>query len=359
MNALRGALVSVLAVVLALVASFVVIRATGVSIGAAAQAMWDGAFGSAAQSAAAVTKLVPLLLAALGWVVATRADRINVGMEGQILVGGACAAVVGLGVQGLPLLVHLPLAVLAGAVGGALYGGVAAWLWASRGVNDFIATLLLTFVAVQLVSWLANGPLEEPTHTLGQSAAVADSARWPVLVPGTILRADVVLALALVVVVALVLRYTVIGYRLRLTGANPAAARATGTRTRRVGVGALVASAGIAGVGGSSLVLASPAGNLTPDFSANYGYDGIAVALLARNHPLACIPAAALLAVLRQGGGLLEARVGISSGLISGTQALVILLVTGSAWLLERRRARPAPQSAVDVTVPAGAGTAR
>lgn len=347
---LTGLWVSLLAVLAALAMSFGVIALTGVPVPDAAGAMWTGAFGSTAQTAAALTKAIPLALAALGWIIASRAERLNVGLEGQILAGGVCAAVVGLGLGGLPAIVHLPLAVLAGAAGGAALGAVAAWLWAARGVNDFIATLLLTLIMVQVVSWLANGPLEEPTHTLGQSAAVADSARWPVLVPGTILRWDLVLTVAITVGTSYVLRRTVVGYRLRLTGANVAAARATGTRTLRVGVGALCASAAVAGVAGSSLILASPAGNLAPAFSAGYGYDGIVVALLARNTPLGCIPAAVLLAFLRQGGGMLEAREGISSGLISATQAVVILLVTGTAYLVARRsrQASAKPRARLD-----------
>src|SRR5690606_12456205 len=118
-----------------------------------------------------------------------------------------------------------------------------------------------------------NGPIEEPTGTLGQSAPVADSARWPVLVEGTILRSDIVLAVLMVAATAFVLARTVPGYRLRLTGANPAAAAATGTRPKQVGVLALCASAAVAGLAGSSLVLASPAGNVAPGFSAGYGYD--------------------------------------------------------------------------------------
>ncbi|GAY08165.1 ABC transporter permease [Pseudonocardia sp. N23] len=355
-QALRGLLVSVLAVVLALAASLAVIALTGAPVGKAAAAMWDGVFGSPAQFGATLTKFVPLVLAAIGWVIASRAGRLNVGLEGQILAGGTTAAVVGLYLTGLPTVLHLTIAVLAGAVGGALLGGVAAWLWARRGVNDFIATLLLTLIMTQVVSWLANGPMEEPTGTLGQSASVADSARWPVLLPRTTLRADIILVIILVLVAAYVLRRTVVGYRLRLTGANESAARATGTRTTLVGVAALCASAAVAGVAGSSLVLAAPAANLAPGFSAGYGFDGIVVALLARNSPLGCIPAALLLAALRQGGGLLEARVGISSGLVTATQAVVILLVTGTAWYADRRRSRSRPPGAADVAAPVAEG---
>ncbi|CAN5224092.1 ABC transporter permease [soil metagenome] len=349
----RGPLVSVVAVLLALAMSIAVIAATGVPVNAAVTALWDGAFGSPAQFAATLTKFIPLVLAAIGWVVAFTAGRLNVGLEGQILAGGTAAAFVGLTLTGLPAFVHLPLAILAGAAGGAALGGIAAWLWARCGVNDFIATLLLTLIMTQVVSWVANGPLEEPTGTLGQSAPVAESAQWPVLLPRTTLHADILMVVAIVLVVAFVLRYTVIGYRMRVTGANAGAARANGMKTKALGVWALCSSAAIAGVAGSSLVLAAPAANLAPGFSADYGFDGIVVALLARNSPLGCIPAAFLLAALRQGGSLLEAREGISSGLITATQAVVILLVTASAWYVERSR-RKAPLAAL-VSVDAGA----
>jgi general nucleoside transport system permease protein len=334
----RGLSVSVGAVVLALGMSLIVIACTGVSIESALEAMWDGVFGSRAQFASTLTKFIPLVLAAVAWVVAFTVGRLNVGLEGQILAGGTAAAAVGLGLHGLPLAVHLPLAVVAGALGGALLGGIAALLWARFGVNDFIATLLLTLIMVQVVSWLANGPMEESTHTLGQSGPVEHSAQWPLLLPRTTLHTDVIMVAVLVLLAWYVLRHTIVGYRLRLTGANPDAARATGTRTTAVGVLALCGSAAIAGIAGSSLVLAAPAANLAPGFSADYGFDGIVVALLGRNSIVGCVPAAFLMAALRQGGGVLEAREGISSGLVTATQAIVILLVTASSWYVENRR---------------------
>jgi simple sugar transport system permease protein len=136
--------------------------------------------------------------------------------------------------------------------------------------------------------------------------------------------------------VAFFLRRTTLGYRLRLIGANEEAARHAGVRTKRLTVGALVASGGLAGLAGSSLILAGESTAMTDNFSANYGFDGIVVALLARNSPAGVIPAALLFAALRQGGGLMEARVGISSALVLITQGLVILLVAGSGWLFRR-----------------------
>ncbi|MFN8233130.1 MAG: hypothetical protein U0V56_06570 [Actinomycetota bacterium] len=123
---------SVGAAVVAILLSMAVIALTGADAGEALRALIDGAFGGRAQIAGTLSKMIPLILVALGWIVAFRAKRINVGFEGQILAGGIAATTVGLAVE-LPAPLHLGLAVLAGVAGGALYAGIAAWLWARRG----------------------------------------------------------------------------------------------------------------------------------------------------------------------------------------------------------------------------------
>ncbi|WP_432989746.1 ABC transporter permease [Dactylosporangium sp. CA-233914] len=345
--------VSVGAVVLALAASLIVVAIAGNSPAEAAQALFDGAFGSTSRFGAMLAKSVPLTLAALGWVLAFSARRINVGLEGQILAGGVVAAMVGLLISGIPTVIHLPLMLIGGIVGGCLWAGVAAWLWAKRDVNEIISTLLLNFVMFQVVSWLVSGPLEEPTHTLGQTEPIAATARWPVLIPGTPLRLDFFLLPLTAIGLSLLLRNTTAGFRLRATGANSTFAAYSGIRTKKVSVLALVASGGLAGLAGSSLIGAGTSGNMSDHFSANYGFEGIVVALLARNSPLACIPAALLFATLKQGGGLMEARVGVPSGLVQVTQGLVIILVAGAGYLFERHRATrvatPTPAAAVSV----------
>ncbi|WP_214105875.1 ABC transporter permease [Acrocarpospora catenulata] len=347
--------VSIGAVVTALLASLVVVALAGSSPAEAAQALFDGAFGSTNRTAAMLAKAVPLTLAALGWVLAFSARRINVGLEGQILAGGAVAATIGLLVGGVPAALHLPLLVLGGIAGGALWAGIAAWLWVKRDVNEIIATLLLNLIMVQAVSWLVSGPLEEPTHTLGQTEPIAATARWPVLIPGTVLHWDLLLVPLLAVGLSFFLRGTTAGFRLRATGANPAFAAYSGIRTARVSALALVASGGIAGLAGASLIGATPQANMADNFSANYGFEGIVVALLARNSPLGCIPAAFLFASLKQGGGLLEARAGVPSGLVLVTQGLVIILVAGAGYLFERRRTRRVTAKAPSQPLPSEA----
>jgi ABC-type uncharacterized transport system permease subunit len=156
------------------------------------------------------------------------------------------------------------------------------------------------------------------------------------MVANTSLGYDLILALLLVVVVSFVLRRTTFGFRLRFTGANEEAARRAGIRTTFTTVLAFAVSGALAGLAGCSLILSSETGTLTDNFSAGYGFAGIVVALLARNKPAGVVPAALLLASLRQGGGLMEASVGVPASLVLITQGLVILLVAATAFVVER-----------------------
>jgi simple sugar transport system permease protein len=343
-------LVSTLAVTAAIGLCLVVIALVGKPPGAAALALWDGAFGGRQEIAGTLEKAIPLALVALGWIVAYTAYRINVGFEGQIVIGGICAAVVGLQVHGLPRIVHLPLAIAAGVAGGGVFAGIAAWLWAKRNVNEIISTLLLNFVAIQFLGWLIRGPLQEPTHSTAESLQITASAQWPRMLAHTPLAWDVLYIPFAATATAFLLVKTVFGFRLRLTGANENAARYAGVKTMRVGAYALVLSGALAGLAGSSLILSGESGTLADNFSANYGFDGIVVALLARNSPAGVLPAALLLAALRQGGAHVEAQVGISSALVQIIQGVVIVLIAGSAFVLHlrlRRRALREPRPAV------------
>ena len=230
-SALLAIAVSFGSAALALAVSYGIIAATGGDPNEAARALWDGAFGSRAQVAGTLSELIPLVLVALGWIVAFSARRINIGFEGQILVGGACATWVALNVS-LPHPLHLGLATAAGVLGGAAWVGIAAWLWAKRSVNEIISTLMLNFVAIQLISWLVRGPLQEETRGFPRSAAIPESARWPKLLVATPLAWDLILALAMVVAMWFLLRRTSFGFAVRLTGANEVAAPSRRDRDR-------------------------------------------------------------------------------------------------------------------------------
>lgn len=331
--------VAVISVAAALVVSMLLIAVAGESPMAAMRAMIGASFGGLPQFGGMLRKLVPLTLVSLGWVLAFSVRRVNVGLEGQILAGGTLATVVGLNVFGLPGVIQIAAVALAGIVGGLAWAGIAAWLWARRNVNEIISTLLLNFVMVQVVSWLVNGPLEEPTHTLGQTSPISSAARWP-FIEALGARWDIVLIPIGISLVYLLFSKTRLGFRMRAVGANGRFAAYSGLPAVRVSVIAIVMSGGLAGLAGASLISSNPAGNMGENFSANFGFEGIAVALLARNHPIGCLPAGILFAVLRQGGSLMEAQANISSGLVLVTQGLVIGLVAASNFYVSRYRRR-------------------
>jgi general nucleoside transport system permease protein len=334
---IRAAVVALLALSL----SLLLIALTGKPAGESATALWQGAFGSPRQTGSTLNAVLPLTLLAVAWCVAFRAQRINVGLEGQALIGGSVAAVVGIR-SGLPGGASLIAASLAGAAGGAAWAGIAAYLWACRGVNDIISTLMLNLIAVQVVAWLVRGPMQDPASTFAQSEPIPSGARWPVLWGGTTMTWAVLLIAVSAAAVAWLLAHTTFGFSLRVVGANASAARATGVGGTATGVKALVLSGAIAGFAGSCILLAGESRVLADNFAGGTGFEAIAVALLAGNAALGVPLAALLFAALQQGGGLMEARVGVPSALVLVTQGLVIALVAvaPALWLPRRRAAR-------------------
>ncbi len=334
---------SVLVTVIALFVAMLFVVAAGVPLARGAEAFVEGAFGTRVNVASTLATMVPLTLVALGWIVAYRAGRFHVGFPGQILIGCLFVSIASLKVS-LPTVFHVPLVLVAGALGGALWAGIAAWLWARRGVNEILSTLLLNLVALQVLAWWVRGPFHDPSTPVPATHPIPESATWPFLLMGTNLHWDIVL-LGAVIAIAYVLAKTSFGFKIRLVGANPEAARHSGISPAGVGTRALVLSGALAGLAGSSLVAAGSTPVMTEDPGAALGYTGIAVALLARNSPWGVIPAALLFASLVQGGSQMEATVGVSSALVDVIQGLMVILVLGATTVLyfarQRRQARP------------------
>jgi general nucleoside transport system permease protein len=341
--------------VAALLLSLILVTLTGASALDAARAFVDGAFGGTDAIAATASVMVPLILVALAWIIASSARQLNLGLEGQILAGGIGASIAGANIEGLPQAVHLPIAVLAGALGGAAWAAIPAVLHVTRQVSVLLSSFLLNFVALLLVAWLIRGPLQnEAGVALLESTPVELSAAWP-RIGTTALTWGVLLVPLAVTVVVFVQRLTTTGYRLRLISANEHAARHAGVATARIGAAALIASGALAGIAGSSIILDSPSGSMTDGFSAGYGFIGIAVALLARNSAVGTVAAALLFAALEQGGGLMEIRIGVPSALVDVTQGVVVVLVAGAAWVLPRAaRSRRSAATASPVPVRGG-----
>jgi general nucleoside transport system permease protein len=346
----RVVAVTGLALAAALGLSSLLIASTGGSPGDAVRALYDGSMAS--QSAWTMTLLytAPLLLVALGACVSARSGVFNIGQEGQVLIGafGSAWVALRLSLTGPALLV---LALAGGALLGGAWAGLSAVMQRVRRVNVVVSTLLMTFLAQQFVAYAVNTPwlLQETRFGAGvgspQSNQVPSSARLGSLgsYPNLQLNWGLVSAVVATVGVAAVLARTRWGFRLKMLGLNPLAARHAGVRAALLGGTALAISGAFAGLAGGVL-LTSPIGThrLQPGLSSNVGWDGLLVALVARGQPMVAVPVAVLFGVLRSGGSFLAAT-GVPTYLVDVVKALLVLsFVVPSVVIGSMRRRRNA-----------------
>lgn len=332
---MRGSLRALgqLAVVLvaAVVLLSLLLMATGHEVGAALEALVQGAFGSYyAITSATMVRMVPLGFAGLAVSLAFRAGILNIGAEGQLLVGAAAATALAVPLAGFPALVGIPVLLAGGALAGAAWAGVAALLRIRFGVLEVISTIMLNFVALNLTGWLVRGPLQEPTRINPQSASLAESLHLPVLLEGTRLHAGVLLVVLAAAGVWWWLAQTASGFRVRAVGMNASAARsAGGVVIPRTVIGAFVVSGLFAGLGGA-VEYTGITYALYENFSPGYGYTAIAVALLARLHPLGVMGTALLFGALEAGANAMQRDAGVPSVVVSVVEALLILLIVAA-----------------------------
>lgn len=313
-----------------------ILVAGGYDTSRALAALWNGAFGSPyAVLSATLVRTTPLLFVGLAVGLAFRAGVLNIGAEGQLLAGATSAVAVGLLLGGLPRPLALPVVLIAGAAAGSAWAGVAAWLKQRFGVLEVISTLMLNFVASYLVSWAVRGPLQEPTHVYPQTVELADAVRLPSLIAGHRLHLGFVLGLALAAALWWFLMHTAAGFRVRAVGAGERAARsAGGINASRTAALVFIASGALAGLGGASEVTGVTF-SLYEGISPGYGYSAIAVALLARLHPLAIVGTALLFGALESGASAMQRDANVPSVLATVIEALVVLGVLA----LDRARA--------------------
>jgi simple sugar transport system permease protein len=221
--------------------------------------------------------------------------------------------------------VHLPLALAVGALGGALWGAIPGVLKARLGAHEVINTIMLNYIAIKLVEYLVKQVLRDPTASMDRTPFILPTAALPSLFgPSMRLHAGLLIALAVVVLIAWLLDKTTLGFEIQTVGINPSAARYAGMQVARTLVCTMALSGMLAGLAGAVEILGLYH-TLPATFSTGYGFDAIAIALLAKSRPLGILPAALLWGGLRNGAGLMQVRTGVSIDLINVIQALVIM----------------------------------
>jgi len=344
----RGLVSSVVAVLVALMVGAGLIAAWGVNPVTAYVALIDGAFGNRNSIAETLLRSVPLTFAGLGVAIAFRGGAFNVGAEGQLFIGATAATFVGTSLVGEPAPLVLLIMVFSAFVAGAVWSGLAGLLKLGFGASELITTIMLNYIAIYLVSYLLNGPLQDPDSYLPQTVPLARSISPPILIAKTRLHAGFLLGLVAVLLAHLALWRTTFGFRLRVVGLNPRAALNAGIGATGITLAAFLLSGGLAGLAGLMEVVGVQH-RMIENLSPGYGYTAIIVALLGQTNPVGVLAAAVLFAALQVGATTMESGAGVPSTLATILQGLVVLFLIGHGAFdfLRRRLARRAVPDAV------------
>jgi len=308
---------------------------------------WTAVFTPLSETAVAAT---PLILTGVGVALGFRAGVFNIGAQGQLIAGALAALYVGFEVH-LPIGIHLPLVILAGAAGGAIAGFIPGILKARTGAHEVIVTIMLNYVFQYLLEYLLSvQPFQQPGQTNSISRMMPGTARMPHLF-GSGLRVNLafVIALAMAVAVAWFLRRSTLGFSFRVIGANQQAGRTAGMSPAKVTTlvltfsGLLAGMAGMATLSGTDFFLSYP-------YGGSNGFNGITVALLGRNRPLGVVLGALLFAALQVGGQNMQANTGIPIDLASVIQATIVFFVATPLLVRDLFHLRPAGTRTIAVS---------
>src|SRR5512138_1333288 len=345
---LVDALLPVFATLAALVLGAVMLLFLKVNPIEAYKALWVGAFGSSNAFAETLVKATPLLLVGLGICISFRGDVINIGGEGQMIIGAILATWIGLTFTGSPGWLVITLAMLAGFLGGAIWGGIPGVLKAYFRVNEILSTVMMNAIAVQLMNFLLRGAMIDPAQLqrvsrIPQTARLLEAFRLPRLVP-TRLHLGALIAVLLAILVYILLWRTTLGYRIRAVGQNPHASRYAGIKVPRYIVLALLLSGAFAGLAGATQVFGVNYRMITDGSSSGFtggaGFNGIVAALFGQLHPVWSIPASILFGALLVGANSMQRVVQVPSALITALNGLVVVFVVSSEILRTRRQRR-------------------
>ncbi len=385
MERVIAALMPFLAVLVAFLIGAVILLLQGVNPLEAYQSMIVGAFGSKNGLADTLVKAIPLMLVGLGIAIAFRGGVINIGAEGQLIVGALMATFIGIQLgENFPGVLGIILGILGGAFMGGIWGAIPGFLKARLGVNEILSTIMMNQIAIQIAFFLLRGPMIDPAE-VEAGTNIPQSARLPrtmdlprftdlaesvglnktaeeaglsgylaelyaVLVEPSRLHTGLIFAIVMAILVYILLWRTTIGYRIRAVGLNTAASKYAGMQVQRTVVLSMTLSGMFAGLAGSIEILGLHHRMFEPlAVSAGYGFSGIVAALFGKLHPLGIIPASILFGGLLVGGDKMQRATQIPQVLILAILGLVVLLVVTTDYFIKRRANR---RVAVDSETP-------
>jgi ABC-type uncharacterized transport system permease subunit len=318
-------LAPILAVLLAMVVGSGFILTVGESPFAAYRVLLQESFGSMRGFATTLQRATPLMFTGLAVAFAFRAGLFNIGAEGQLYIGAFAAAWVGFTFTNLPKFIHLPFAILASMVGGAIWAAVSGLLKAKFGIHEVINSIMMNYIAYFLTDWLVTGPFQGSTM-IPETKRVAASATLSRLMPPTRLTTALYVALLAAAIVYFIMWRTKLGYEIRAVGLNPTAAEYGGISVARITVAAMAISGALAGLAGMEQILGLN-NRFIQRFSPDLGFMGVAVALLGKNHPVGIVLAAVLFGALQTGAAAMDRLTSVPRELITILQGVIIFFI--------------------------------
>lgn len=325
---------SLTALGLALILGGIIMAICGYQPFEAYGAIFQGAFGGKKAICQTLVQATPLIFAGLAYTVAKRANLINLGIEGQLYMGALGTTLIAFMPLNLPPMLWILFSLLGGMLFGGLYAGIVGFMKVKFGSNEVIATMMLNTIAVNFVDYAVNYPLKEEGKTIAQTAKFSEAVWLPKLIDKTQLTVAILIAVAACILIKLLLDRTVIGYEIKCVGQNLKASETAGIRIGAVMITAMLISGAIAGLLGGTHVLGIDR-RLIGSFSSGYGFDGIAVAALAADSPVAVIFSGIIFGALRAGCMVLNRTTGVPTEFIEVIQALIILLVAAPLLVKE------------------------
>ena len=329
---LRKTYFPVVSILAALILSAVVMKILGFDPILAITSLISGSFGSFGAIADTLNKAMPVVMTGLSYAIAKRCGIINLGAEGQLYIGALCATAVGTNFAGTPAFIHIPLTLAAGFLGGALYGLLVGMMKLRFGASELITTIMLNYIAISFVGYCIAYPMKDFTATSNfpQSFQILESARLPRIVMNTRLHAGIFIVIAALLFYHIFLFKTKKGYEMRVIGNNQIAGKYAGMSVNKIGLLSIFIAGGFAGLGGCIELIGLQL-RLMNGFSINFGFDGIAVALLGSNNSVGILFAGLLFGALKSGANKMQMMTNVPTAIVYMIQGFIILFVSGRA----------------------------
>lgn len=300
-------------------------------------ALWQGAFGNGYRFADTLDRSTIMILAGLAGSIAFMTNIVNLGLEGQLYIGAFAAAWVGFTFTNLPSYIHIPLCLLAGVVGGALWTLPVMYLKMRWRIPEMVPTLMLNYIAIGITDYLIAFPFKDPTAPMAGSPVIAASAKLPKLIPGSTINIGFIIAIVLIIVTFWFLYKTKVGYELRMVGMNSEFAAASGLPVKRSMILAMALSGGMIGLGGA-IMIQGFFGRFLGGFSSGYGWDGFMIAIIAQNNPFAVFPTALFYGALANGALTMQSITGVPQAVVQMVKGTVVLFVTVTVFNKQIRK---------------------